>query len=124
MNRYEKEIKAIDEAMLDHVNSYKEIYASRRRRTASSHEDERDDRGALKAIEVLKIEKKRRRGEPEDPQDVEDIGRKLGPAVSRRRCRSPRRAAGPRVPALSQHKSLGEQFTDSAAVQERDQHLP
>jgi hypothetical protein len=81
MNRYEKEIKAIDEAMLGHVNSYKEIFDREEKEDRKLTEDERDTiQEKLKAIEVLK-EEVRRRGEPEDPQDVEDIGRKLGPAI-------------------------------------------
>jgi hypothetical protein len=68
------------QAMLEHVNSYKEIFAARPKEDRAHRGRAARHRGDLKAIEVLK-EKSRRRGEPEDAQDVEDIGRKLGPAI-------------------------------------------
>jgi HK97 family phage major capsid protein len=114
MNRYEKEIKAIDEAMLGHVNSYKEIFDREEKEDRKLTEDERDTiQEKLKAIEVLKIEKSDAEANLKTLKDVEDIGRKLGPAIPS--SMSVTSEPQDRVfQQLSQHKTLGEMFTDSA----------
>jgi hypothetical protein len=112
MNRYEQEIKAIDEAMLKHVHSFEAIYKKEQDEDRKLTEDERlEVEQHVKAIEVLKSEKKDAEANLATVKEVGDIGRKLGPAV-------PSIKVGDEPhDRMFQHitKTLGEQFTDSAA---------
>src|SRR5690242_5209985 len=111
MNRYEKEIKAIDEAMLKHVQSFEAIYKKEQDDDRKLTEDERlEVEQHVKAIEVLKAEKSEAEANLKTVQEVEDIGRKLGPSVPSVRVGS--------EPLDRWHeqvvvKTLGEQLTDS-----------
>ena len=110
MNRYEKEIQAIDEAMLKHVQSFEAIYKKESDEDRKLTEDERlEVEQHVKAIEVLKAEKKEAEANLATVKDVEEIGRKLGPAV-------PSIKVGDE-PHDRFHKafarSLGDEFTDS-----------
>lgn len=112
MNRYEKEIKANDEAMLGHVKAYQDIFAREEAEDRKLTEDEREQvQKHLKAIEVLKVEKTEAEANLATVKEVEDIGRKLGPAISSMSVSS---EPEDRVfKSLAQHKTLGEVFTDS-----------
>src|SRR4051794_29493034 len=112
MNRYEKEIAAIDEAMLGHVKSFEAIYKKEADEDRKLTEDERlQVEQHVKAIEVLKTEKGEAEANLKTVKDVEDIGRKLGPSV-------PSMSVGSE-PQDRVHdrlvKTIGEQFTDSQA---------
>jgi HK97 family phage major capsid protein len=113
MNRYEKEIKAIDEAMLGHVKSYQDIFAREESENRKLTEDERDTiQSHLKSMEVLKAEKKEAEANLKTVQEVEDLGRKLGPAVPSMSVKS--EPQDRMFEGLSRHKTIGELFTDSA----------
>ena len=113
MNRYEKEIKAIDEAMLGHVKSFEDLYKKEKDEDRDLTEDERlEVEQHVKAIEVLKAEKAQAEANLKTVNEVQDIGRKLGPSVSS--IQDVHVGSEPHD-RMFQHiqKSLGEQFTDS-----------
>jgi HK97 family phage major capsid protein len=113
MNRYEKEIKSIDEAMLGHVKGFEDIYAKEQSEDRKLTEDERlEVEQHVKAIEVLKREKAEAEANLKTVQEVEDIGRKLGPSVSSISDVHVGSEPHDRMFQTIQ-KSLGEQFTDS-----------
>jgi HK97 family phage major capsid protein len=113
VNRYEKEIKAIDEAMLSHVNAYKEIFDREEKEDRKLTEDERETiQTHLKAIEVLKTEKQDAEAGLKTVQEVEDLGRKLGPSVSSIKSVQVGDEPLDRVMKTFE-KSLGEQFVES-----------
>src|SRR6185369_7328153 len=115
MNRYEKEIKAIDEAMLGHVKSFEDLYKKEKDEDRDLTEDERlEVEQHVKAIEVLKAEKAQAEANLKTVNEVQDIGRKLGPSVS---SISDVHVGSEPHDRMFQHitKTLGEQFTDSDA---------
>ena len=82
MNRFEREIRAIEEKMQEHVKGFQGIYKK------ADEEDRRptEEESAKvhehhKAIEVLKEQKKEAEAGLKTLQEVDDLGRKLGPAV-------------------------------------------
>jgi HK97 family phage major capsid protein len=114
MNRYEKEIKAIDEAMLGHVKAFEDIYAKEKAEDRKITEEERlEVEEHVKAIEVLKVEKGEAEANLKTVNEVADIGRKLGPSVNS--IKDVQVGSEPHD-RMFQHitKTLGEQFTDSA----------
>jgi HK97 family phage major capsid protein len=114
MNRYEREIKSIDEAMLKHVQSFEAIYKKETEEDRKLTEDERlEVEQHVKAIEVLKVEKNEAEANLKTVQEVEDIGRKLGPSVSSFQGGVTSEPQDRMFQTIQ--KSLGEQFTDSAS---------
>jgi HK97 family phage major capsid protein len=114
MNRYEREIKSIDEAMLKHVQSFEAIYKKESDENRKLTEDERlEVEQHVKAIEVLKVEKNEAEANLKTVQEVEDIGRKLGPSVSSFQGGVTSEPQDRMFQTIQ--KSLGEQFTDSAS---------
>jgi HK97 family phage major capsid protein len=116
MNRYERQIKGIEEAQFKHAKSIEDMYELERKEDRALTEDERNEvQEHVKAIETLKVEKKEAEANLKTLQEAEDLGRKLGPAVSN----LDRIQVG--ADRQEQHvhnivaKSLGEQFTDSQA---------
>ena len=83
MNRYEKQKKAIQSAMAEHVHGYQGILAK------AKDEDDRDFtdderveiEDHLKAIENLKVDLEAAEKDIKTAQRVEDIGREIGPAL-------------------------------------------
>jgi HK97 family phage major capsid protein len=113
VNRYEKEIKAIDEAMLGHVDAYNEIFSREEKEDRKLTEDERETiQNHLKAINVLKDERAEAEAGLATVKEVEDLGRKLGPSVSSIKSVEVGDEPIDRI-VKSYEKSLGEKFTDS-----------
>src|SRR3954470_19779190 len=82
MNRYEKQKKAVEEAIRGRIDQYKAIYAKADEEDRDPTTDERlDIEQHLKAIEVLKTEKAEAEENIKTLQRVDDIGRELGPSV-------------------------------------------
>ena len=112
MNRFERDIRAIEEKMAEHAQAFQAIYKKAddedRRPTDDENEKVREHH---KAIEVLKVEKKEAQAGLKTLQEVDEIGRKLGPAVSTMDMRV---VSEPQDRAYERIKSLGEMFTDSA----------
>ena len=83
MNRYEKQKKAIQSAMAEHVHGYQGVLAK------AKEEDDRDFtdderveiEDHLKAIENLKVDLEAAEKDIKTAQRVEDIGREIGPAL-------------------------------------------
>src|SRR4051812_48122540 len=110
MNRYEKEIKAIDDVMLGHVKAFEAIYQKEHDEDRKLTEDERlEVEEHVKAIEVLKKEKEEAQANLKTVQDVEDVGRKLGPSISNASVTS----EPPDRFAEALNKTLGETFVES-----------
>ena len=111
MNRFERDIRAIEEKMAEHAQAFQAIYKKAddedRRPTDDENEKVREHH---KAIEVLKVEKKEAQAGLKTLQEVDEIGRKLGPAVSTMDMRV---ISEPQDRAFERIKSLGELFTDS-----------
>lgn len=113
MNRYEKEIAAIDEAMLTHAKAIEDAYDLERKEDRNLTDEERlDVEQHMKAIETLKTEKKSAEANLKTLQEVKDIGHKLGPALERVQVLSePHDRQFQRLQQAT--KSLGEQFVES-----------
>lgn len=112
MNRYEKEITAIDDVMLKHAKSIEDTYALEAKEDRVLTDEElKSVTDAMKSIETLKVERKQAEAGLATLKEVNDISQKLGPAV-------PSISVGEN--RTEQHvqsivaKSLGETFTDSA----------
>ena len=83
MNRYEKQKKAVEAAMLERVKGYQGILAK------AKEEDDRDFtdderveiEDHLKAIENLKVDLEAAEKDIKTAQRVEDIGREIGPSL-------------------------------------------
>lgn len=112
MNRYERQIKGIEEAQFKHANAIKEMYDLERKEDRSLTQDERNEvESHVKAIETLKTERADAEANLKTLQEAEDLGRKLGPAVPSMSVKS---EPQDRIfQGLQQHKTLGEMFTDS-----------
>jgi len=113
MNRFEREIRAIDEKMAEEVKSFQAIYKK------ADDEDRRptEDESAQvqkhhRAIETLKAEKAIAQEGLKTLEDVDRIGKDLGPAVSTMDMRVTSEPHDRFAAALQ--KSMGEVFTDSA----------
>jgi HK97 family phage major capsid protein len=119
MNRYERELKAIDEAKLKHAEAIRELYEKESKDPDYKlSEDERDQViEHTKAIRVLDDQETEAKANLKTIEEVEDIGRKLGPAVSS--IKDVHVGSEPHD-RMFQHitKSLGEQFTDSDAYRQ------
>src|SRR4051812_32407929 len=120
MNRYEKEIKAIDDVMLGHVKAFEAIYQKEHDEDRKLTEDERlEVEEHVKAIEVLKKEKEEAQANLKTVQDVEDVGRKLGPSISN----APSVTSEPADRfAEALNKSLGETFIESKGYKDAINH--
>jgi HK97 family phage major capsid protein len=112
MNRYERQIKGIEEAQFKHAKAIEELYDLERKEDRGLTDDERlQVEEHVKAIETLKSEKREADANLKTLQEAEDMGRKLGPAV-------PSMSVGSEPHDRIQDyigKSIGEQFVDSAA---------
>jgi len=110
MNRFEREIRAIDEKMAEHVKAFEAIYQKADDEDRRPTEDENVKvQEAHKAINVLKDQKAEAQAGLKTLGEVEELGKSLGPAVS-----SMRVVSEPQDRAYERIKSLGEMFTDSA----------
>ena len=113
MNRYEKEIKALDMARFEHAQAIKALYDKERDEDRKLSDDERlEVEEHIKAINVLDAEKEGAEANMKTLEHAEEIGRKLGPAV-------PSFDASVQSEPhdrIQQHmaKTLGDQFVDSA----------
>ena len=117
MNRYERELKAIDEAKLKHANAIQELYDKEKDPDYKLSEDERlEIERHVKDIRVLDEQEAEAKANLKTIGEVEDIGRKLGPAVSS--LEGVRVGSEPHDRQFGQireaFKSIGEEFTDSA----------
>jgi HK97 family phage major capsid protein len=113
MNRYEKQKKAVEEAIRGRIDQYKAIYAKADDEDRDPTTDERlEIEQHLKAIEVLKTEKEEAEQNIKTLEHVDDISRELGPAVPSMAVKRDGEPLDRFTQSLS--KTLGEQFTDSA----------
>jgi len=109
MNRYEREIRAINEKMAEHVKSFEAIYKKADEEDRRPTEDENQKvQDAHKAINVLKEQKAEAEAGLKTLSEVEELGKSLGPAVS-----SMSVTSEPQDRAYERVKSLGEMFVDS-----------
>jgi HK97 family phage major capsid protein len=113
VNRYEREIKGIEQSQFDHAKAIEDLYAVEAKEDRSLSDEERlTVEEHTKAIKVLKEAHREAEANLKTLSDAEDLSRKLGPAVPSIQVGENR---------TEQHvqnvlaKSLGEQFTDSAA---------
>jgi HK97 family phage major capsid protein len=112
MNRFEREIRAIEEKQKEHVKAFQEIYATADKEDRRPTEDESQKvKEHHKAIEVLKEARREAEAGLETLKGVEDLGRSLGPALG---SISVGEEPHDRMQAHLA-KSLGEEFTDSGA---------
>jgi HK97 family phage major capsid protein len=112
MNRYERQIKGIEEAQFKHAKAIEELYDLERKEDRALTDDERlQVEEHVKAIETLKIDKRDADANLKTLQEAEDLGRKLGPAVPSMSVQS---EPHDRIQEYI-GKSIGEQFVDSAA---------
>jgi HK97 family phage major capsid protein len=116
MNRFEKEKRALEKAIRERIDQYKGIYKKADDEDRKPTDDERlEIESHLQAIETLREEMKGVDENIKTLQHVDDIGRELGPAVPPVDMRvTPGGEPHDRF-AQALQKSLGEQFTDSAA---------
>lgn len=117
MNRYERQIKGIEEAQHNHATAITELYDRERKEDRALTEDERNEvQEHVKAIETLKIEKTDAEANLKTLQEAEDIGRKLGPAVPSMDVRV---GSEPQDRVFqSAQKTLGEAFVESKGYKE------
>jgi hypothetical protein len=109
MNRYEREIKAIDQARVEHAQAIKSLYDKERTEDRNLTDEERlEVEGHTKSIRVLDEQKEEAQANLKTLEHAEDISRKLGPAVPSMSVDSE-----PQDRAIARMKSLGELFTDS-----------
>src|SRR4051812_11090460 len=119
MNRYEKEIKAIDDVMLGHVKAFEAIYQKEHDEDRKLTEDERlEVEEHVKAIEVLKKEKEEAQANLKTVQDVEDVGRMPATSISSARVVS---EPDDRF-AEALNNSLGEAFVESKGYKDVIDH--
>jgi HK97 family phage major capsid protein len=110
MNRYERQIKGIEEAQFKHAKDIEDLYELERKEDRALSDDERlEVEGHVKAIETLKTEKKDAEANLKTLQEAEDLGRKLGPALPSMSVKS---EPLDRAFQVAQ-KTLGEMFVDS-----------
>ena len=111
MNRYEREIRAIEEKMAEEVKSFQAIYkkADDEDRRPTQEEAEQVQKHH-RAIETLKAEKSIAQEGLKTLEDVDRIGKELGPAVSSMNMSV---VSEPQDRAYERVKSLGEMFVDS-----------
>ena len=110
MNRYERQIKGIEEAQLRHAKAISDLYDLERKEDRALNDDERlTVEEHVKAVEVLKIEKREAEANVKTLTEAEDLGRKLGPAVPSMSVNS---EPQDRV-FHSMQKTLGEAFIES-----------
>jgi HK97 family phage major capsid protein len=117
MNRFEREILAIEQKMSEHVQAFQGIYKKADDEDRRPTEDESTKvHEHHKAIEVLKEQKKEAEAGLKTLQEVDDLGRKLGPAVPSMGVKP----GGEPHDRMQQFiaKSMGEQFTDSKAYKD------
>jgi HK97 family phage major capsid protein len=82
MNRYERQIKALDQARLDHAQAIKALYDKERAEDRNLTDEERlEVEEHTKALRVLEEEKDEAKANLKTLEEAEEIGRKLGPAV-------------------------------------------
>jgi HK97 family phage major capsid protein len=112
MNRYEREIKGIEESLYKHAKAIEDLYALETKEDRSLEDSERlQVEEHTKAIQVLKEQKREAEKNVKTLADAEKIGRELGPAVPSLDMRV---TSEPQDRAYGRVKSLGEQFVDSA----------
>ena len=111
MNRYEREIRAIEEKMAEEVKSFQAIYkkADDEDRRPTQEEAEQVQKHH-RAIETLKQEKAIAQEGLKTLEDVDRIGKELGPAVSSMNMSV---VSEPQDRAFERVKSLGEMFVES-----------
>ena len=111
MNRYEREIRAIEEKMAEEVKSFQAIYkkADDEDRRPTQEEAEQVQKHH-RAIETLKEEKAIAQEGLKTLEDVDRIGKELGPAVSSMNMSV---VSEPQDRAFERVKSLGEMFVES-----------
>ena len=111
MNRYEREIRAIEEKMAEEVKSFQAIYkkADDEDRRPTQEEAEQVQKHH-RAIETLKEEKAIAQEGLKTLEDVDRIGKELGPAVSSMNMSV---VSEPQDRAYERVKSLGEMFVES-----------
>lgn len=119
MNRYEREIKAIEQKMLEEAKAIEDLYALEDKEDRSLEQSERDEivkHG--KALETLRKEKEGAEENLATIKDVKRIGDSLGPAVSP--TLGPDGGGVPFVHSVTagtpRAKSLGEMFVEHDAV--------
>lgn len=114
MNRYEKQIKGIDEAKLKHAREVEALYERERKEDRSLTDEERlEVESHIKAVAVLDKEREDAVANIKTIEEAQAISRNLGPAVS-----SVQVVSEPHDRfAQSLQKSLGEAFTDSDGYQ-------
>lgn len=110
MNRYERQIKGIEEAQFKHAKEIEGLYELERKEDRSLSESERlQVEEHVKAIETLKAEKREAEANLKTLKEAEDLGRRLGPAVPSMSVKS---EPQDRVMYGAQ-KTLGEAFIES-----------
>jgi HK97 family phage major capsid protein len=113
VNRYEREIKGIEQSQFDHAKAIEELYALEGKEERSLTAEERlTVEEHTKAIKVLKDAKSEADANLKTLSEAEELSRKLGPAVP-----SMSVVSEPQdriFQGYQRHKSLGEMFTDSA----------
>jgi HK97 family phage major capsid protein len=83
MNRYERELKGIEEAKQKHATAIRELYDRESKEDRSLTEDERlDVEKHVKAIEVLKGQENEAKANLKTIEEADAISRNLGPAIS------------------------------------------
>lgn len=117
MNRYEKQKKAVEEAIRGRIDQYKAIYTKADEEDRDPTTEERlEIEQHLKAIEVLKTEKEQAEENIKTLEHVDEIGKSLGPAVTPSHSMSVQ--SEPQDRGLARMKSLGEQFIESAGYKD------
>ena len=117
MNRYERQIKGLEEAQFKHAKAIEDLYDLERKEDRNLTDDERlEVEGHVKAIETLKSEKTEAEANLKTLQEAEALSRNLGPAVpSMSVVSEPHDRAFKAINGAFGVKTLGEQFTESAA---------
>ena len=83
MNRYEREIKGIEESLYNHAKAIEDLYALEAKEDRSLTEEERlKVEENTKAIKTLKDAKEDAEANLKTLENAQELGRKLGPAVS------------------------------------------
>jgi HK97 family phage major capsid protein len=113
MNRYEQQIKGIDEAKYTHATAIRDMYQKEKDEDRSLTEEERlEVEGHTKAIKVLDEQRAEAEANVKTLEEAEDLSRKLGPPVSSLKDVHVGSEPNDRIHEAFA-KTLGEQFTDS-----------
>jgi HK97 family phage major capsid protein len=114
VNRYEREIKGIEQSQFDHAKAIEDLYALEAKEDRSLTDEERlTVEEHTKAIKVLKESKGEAEANLKTLSEAEELSRRLGPAIPS--SMSVTSEPQDRVfQGLQNNKSIGEMFTDSA----------